>query len=148
MFKSILIATDGSDLSDKALVDTLALAGRLGAKATVLTVTRPYSVMEGYRQHVSDITAAMELHKVHALGHAEQVLGKAKAAAYAAGVSCELVQVEHEHPWEAIIEAARERGCDMIAMASHGRSGMQALLVGSETQKVLTHSKIPVLVYR
>ncbi len=148
MFKSILIATDGSELSDKAVRDTLALARTVGAKTTAVTVMTPYSVMEGYRQHVSDITAAMELHKVQAMGHAGQVLHKVEQAAQAAGVVCDLVRVEHERPWEAIIEAARARGCDLIAMASHGRSGMQALLVGSETQKVLTHSKTPVLVYR
>ncbi len=148
MFKSILIATDGSELSEKAVSETLALARSTGARATAVTVVAPYSVMDGYRHQVADISAAMELHKVRNHDHAEQVLGKVRSAALAQGVDCNLVQVEHTHPWQGIIETAAARGCDLIAMASHGRSGMQALLVGSETQKVLTHSKVPVLVYR
>ncbi|MYM76282.1 universal stress protein, partial [Duganella sp. FT134W] len=73
---------------------------------------------------------------------------QARAAAQAEGVACDTLVVEHELPYRAILEAARERGCDLVAMASHGRSGLQALLIGSETHKVLTHSPLPVLVFR
>jgi nucleotide-binding universal stress UspA family protein len=67
-------------------------------------------------------------------------------AANAAGVACETVQVEHDHPYQAIIATAKDKGCDIIVMASHGRSGLSAILLGSVTNKVLTHTNIPVLV--
>ena len=75
-------------------------------------------------------------------------LKAAKDAATAAGVACEVVQVEHEHPYETVIDTARKRGCDAIVMASHGRRGVSAVVLGSETVKVLTHSNIPVVVVR
>ena len=78
--------------------------------------------------------------------HATSVLNHAAAAAKLAGVSCETIQVEHEHPYQAIIAAAKDKGCDLIIMASHGRSGLSAMLLGSVTNKVLTHTKTPVLV--
>jgi len=80
--------------------------------------------------------------------HAEKTLGAVAAAAQAAGVACETVQVEHEHPYRAIIHTADSKGCDLIVMASHGRHGVSAIVLGSETVKVLTHCKIPVLVHR
>jgi nucleotide-binding universal stress UspA family protein len=78
--------------------------------------------------------------------HAEKILGA--VAMQAAGVECETIQVEHEHPYQAIIDTADSKGCDLIVMASHGRRGISAIVLGSETVKVLTHCKIPVLVYR
>ena len=75
-------------------------------------------------------------------------LARVQEAAAAAGVACEVVHVEHEHPYEAIIDVAKTKGCDLIVMASHGRRGISAMVLGSETLKVLTHSTIPVLVYR
>jgi nucleotide-binding universal stress UspA family protein len=80
--------------------------------------------------------------------HAEKTLGAVAHAAQAVGVACETAQVEHEHPYRAIIDTAASRGCDLIVMASHGRRGISAIVLGSETVKVLTHSKIPVLVHR
>jgi nucleotide-binding universal stress UspA family protein len=79
---------------------------------------------------------------------AAQRLDKVKEAAEAAGVDCEVVHVEHAHPYNAIIDIAKAKGCDLIVMASHGRRGVSAIVLGSETVKVLTHSTIPVLVYR
>ena len=79
---------------------------------------------------------------------AEKTLGAVARAARAAGVACETVQIEHEHPYQAIIDIAGSKGCDLIVMASHGRHGITAIILGSETVKVLTHSKIPVLVHR
>ena len=79
---------------------------------------------------------------------AGQYLDVAKSIAAAAGVSCDLVHVEHEQPYQAIIDTAQNRGCDAIHMASHGRRGLSAILLGSETLKVLTHSTIPVIVCR
>jgi nucleotide-binding universal stress UspA family protein len=80
--------------------------------------------------------------------HAEKALGAIAREAQTAGVACETVRVEHEHPYQAIIETAESKGCDLIVMASHGRHGISAIVLGSETVKVLTHSKIPVLVHR
>jgi nucleotide-binding universal stress UspA family protein len=87
-------------------------------------------------------------YKKHSEVHAEKVLGTVSATAKSAGVECETLHTEHEHVYQAIIEAAGYRGCDLIVMASHGRRGVAAVVLGSETVKVLTHSKIPVLVYR
>jgi nucleotide-binding universal stress UspA family protein len=80
--------------------------------------------------------------------HAEKTLGAVAQVARAAGVACETLQLEHEHPYRAIIDTAGAKGCDLIVMASHGRHGIAAIVLGSETVKVLTHSKIPVLVHR
>ena len=80
--------------------------------------------------------------------HAEKILAAVSHSAQAAGVACEMVQVEHEHPYQAIIDTGGSKGCDLIVMASHGRHGISAIVLGSETLKVLTHSKIPVLVHR
>ena len=78
--------------------------------------------------------------------HAGQVLGDVADAAKKAGVACDTVQIEHDHPYEAIIKTANDKGCDAIVMASHGRSGISAVLLGSVTNKVLTHTAIPVVV--
>jgi nucleotide-binding universal stress UspA family protein len=87
-------------------------------------------------------------YKKHAEAHAEKVLGIVAAAAKSAGVACDTLHAEHEQVYQAIIEAATARKCDLIVMASHGHRGVSAVVLGSETVKVLTHSKIPVLVYR
>jgi len=87
-------------------------------------------------------------YKKHATAQAEKVLDTVSAAAKLAGVACETLHVEHEQVYQGIIDAASARGCDLIVMASHGRRGVSAVVLGSETVKVLTHSKIPVLVYR
>jgi nucleotide-binding universal stress UspA family protein len=79
--------------------------------------------------------------------HARKTLGAVADAANAAGVACETIHIEHEHPYRAIIDTAESKGCDLIVMASHGRSGLSAVVLGSVTVKVLTHCKIPVLVY-
>ena len=79
-----------------------------------------------------------------AAGRVKQVMEAAKAG----GVACEGATVEAMHPWEAILDAAKQKNCDVIVMASHGRKGVAALLIGSETNKVLTHSPLPVLVVR
>jgi nucleotide-binding universal stress UspA family protein len=87
-------------------------------------------------------------YKKRMVEQAAKILGAAADAAKAAGIACDTVDVEHEHPYQAIIDTAISRDCDLIEMASHGRRGLSAILIGSETLKVLTHSKIPVLVHR
>jgi nucleotide-binding universal stress UspA family protein len=145
MYTNILIPTDGSELAGKAVQDGIALAKRINAKATVLTVLLPFHMFTTDTQMLEDTPAQ---YKARMQKHAEKALGAVARAAQAAGVACETVQVEHEHPYQAIIDTARSKGCDLIVMASHGRHGISAIVLGSETVKVLTHSKIPVLVHR
>jgi len=145
MYANILIPTDGSELAGKAVQHGVDLAKRIGAKVIVLTVLPPFHVFTTNTQMVEDTPAR---YKARMQEHAEKVLSAVARIAQAAGVACEMVHIEHEHPYQAIIDTAKSKGCDLIVMASHGRHGISAIVLGSETVKVLTHSKIPVLVYR
>jgi len=141
MYKHILIPTDGSDLSEKAIEHGIALAKALGARVTTLTVSDPF--------YVSAFDAHMvEQYKKHVAALAAKHLDVARNAASASGVACELLRVEHACPYQAIVDTAKGRKCDVIVMASHGRQGVSAIVLGSETVKVLTHSTIPVIVVR
>jgi nucleotide-binding universal stress UspA family protein len=145
MYTNILIPTDGSELAQKAVQHGIALAKRIGAKTIMLTVLPPFHMFTTDTQMIEDTPAQ---YKARMQQHADKILGAAAHAAQAAGVACETVHVEHEHPYQSIIDTAKSRGCDLIVMASHGRRGIAAIVLGSETVKVLTHSKIPVLVHR
>ena len=145
MFKNILIATDGSDLAAKAVEEGIRFAKEIGAKITAVTVTEPFHVLS---LAPSELEYTPIEYKKHAEAQAEKVLSTVSAAAQSADVICETLHIEHEHIYQAIIDAASARKCDLIVMASHGRRGVSAVVLGSETVKVLTHSKIPVLVYR
>ena len=145
MFKNILIPTDGSDLANAAVDQGVLFAKEIGAKITAMTVTEPFHLLS---VAPSQLEYTPIEYKKHAEASAAKVLGIVLAAAKSAGVSCETLHVEHEHVYQAIIDAASARRCDLILMASHGRRGVSAVVLGSETVKVLTHSKIPVLVYR
>jgi nucleotide-binding universal stress UspA family protein len=144
MYTNILIATDGSELAGNAVQHGIDLAMRIGAKVTVLTVSPPFHVFTTDTQMIED-TAAQYQARMNQ--YADKILSSVAHLAQAAGVVCETVHVEHEHPYQAIIDTAASRGCDLIVMASHGRRGISAIVLGSETVKVLTHSKIPVLVH-
>jgi nucleotide-binding universal stress UspA family protein len=145
MYTNILIPTDGSELSMKAVLHGLALAKRIGSGTTAVTVLPPFHTLTTDSQMIEDTPSE---YKIRMQAHAEKALGAVTDAAQAAGVACETVQVEHEHPYQAIIDTAESKGCDLIVMASHGRHGLAAIVIGSETVKVLTHCKIPVLVHR
>ena len=145
MYTNILIPTDGSELAGKAVQHGIALAKRIGAKITVLTVLPPSHALTTDTQMLEDTPTS---YQARIQEHAEKTLGAVARAAQAAGVPCEMVHVEQEHPYQAIIDTAKSKGCDLIVMASHGRHGISAIVLGSETVKVLTHSKIPVLVHR
>jgi nucleotide-binding universal stress UspA family protein len=145
LFKNILVASDGSDLAAKAVEQGTLFAKETGAKITAVTVTEPFHVLS---LAPSELEYTPIEYKKYAEAHAEKVLGIVSATAKSAGVVCETLHVEHEHIYQAIIDAASARRCDLIVMASHGRRGVSAVVLGSETVKVLTHSKIPVLVYR
>jgi nucleotide-binding universal stress UspA family protein len=144
MFKKILLPTDGSELSAKAVQGALKMASQLGASVVGLTVVEPYSysTLSEYRPETLE---AFEARNAQA---AEQRLAPLVQAAKDAKVPCETEMVKSFSPYEAIIDTAKKYGCDVIFMASHGRRGLSAVLLGSETQKVLTHSTIPILVYR
>ncbi len=145
MYKNILIPTDGSELSDRAVHYGIALAKENGAKITVLTATAPFRIFTLEMQMVDD---TLDQYKTRMQDYALKILGAVADTAKAAGVACDTVHTEHEHPYQAIIDTAKLKGCDLTVMASHGRRGISAIVLGSETVKVLTHSKIPVLVYR
>ncbi len=145
MFKHVLLPTDGSELSDRAVENGVALARALGARITVLYSTRPYHVLAADSAMLTD---TKERYIADAEATARKVLKRVEDVARVAEVRCETVHVFNEHPYQAIIGTAQARDCDAILMASHGRSGVSALLLGSETQKVLTHCKIPMVVWR
>ena len=146
MYRHILIATDGSALAEKAVSHGLSLAKSVGAKIIALTVETPFNVYDVPASRVRQMSEAFAQHAEQARRHAAGVLDRITDAANASGVPCETVQVEHDHPYQAIIATAKDKGCDLIVMASHGRSGISAILLGSVTNKVLTHTSIPVLV--
>jgi nucleotide-binding universal stress UspA family protein len=150
MFKHILLPTDGSKLSDKAVKQAIKTAQALGAKITAIHVMPNYARYVSERYNVSAALAAPVKRKYieEAAALSEEILDQVCAAGTAAGVECARVSVTCDSPYEAIIKQAAKSGCDVIMMASHGRKGLQSLLLGSETQKVLVHSKIPVLVCR
>lgn len=149
MFKHILVPTDGSPLSMKAIKMAAELAGGMNARITALHVIPPYSpppvgdALVSYPGMFSP-----EEYKKSTEKHAQKMLDKVKEAADAAKVKCDTAMETGEEPWDAIVKAALGRKCDLIVMASHGRRGLAGVLLGSETTKVLTHSKTPVLVCR
>lgn len=145
MFQHILVPTDGSLLSASVIDRVLDFARESGAKVTVVTVVEPVDFLYATPVDLADTQAAL---RQHGMEQAARFLAEAERRAKALGVQCNVVQVENAHPFRAIIDTAKKAGCDLIAMASHGRRGVSALVVGSETNKVLTHSSIPVLVYR
>ena len=145
MYKHILIATDGSELAHKAVVQGFGLAKVVGAKVTVVTVTEPWTaVVPGEMGMAFPVDDYEKGAKENAAG----ILGAIKGEAAKAGVACETMHVADQYPAEGIIGAAKSQGCDLIVMASHGRRGISRLLIGSQTNQVVVHSEVPVLVVR
>lgn len=147
MFKHILIPSDGSQLSEEAVRRGIDLAKSVGARVTGFTAIPEYP-RAAYTRWESPDSVNPERHRLHWQDHAKAVLRFIEDSARTQGVPCGTVYESCADPYLGIIGAAEAHGCDLIFMASHGRRGMEALLIGSETQKVLTHTKIPVLVYR
>jgi nucleotide-binding universal stress UspA family protein len=145
MFKHILIPTDGSDLSRKALLYAVQIAKESKAKVTALTVRPPYVIGS---MDMIGVVGGQDEFEAETQRYAEYALTQAKMAGEAASVPVETIQDVADQPYRAIIECANANGCDLIVMASHGRRGVSAMILGSETSKVLTHSHIPVLVFR
>lgn len=147
MFKHILVPTDGSQLSSDTANRAIAFARETGAKVTFFFAKPDYPVAFYGEGALIDPTTPDKFAEM-AEQQAKEILTANESAAKAAGVVSEGVSAVSDIPYEAIIAAAEQAGADLIFMASHGRRGISGLLLGSETQKVLTHSKIPVLVYR
>jgi nucleotide-binding universal stress UspA family protein len=145
MFKHILLPTDGSPLSEAAVKKGMQFAKSIGARVTGFYVTDPFHVSATSTEMPSGSKAQYEQ---DSRAHGRKSLSVIFAAAKENGVTCDCVSETSPQPYAAIVEAAEKRGCDLIMMASHGRRGIQAVLIGSETAKVLTHTKIPVLVLR
>ena len=147
MYKHILIPTDGSDLSRTAAMNGVKLARALGARVTAFFAA-PAPTPLIYEGLLPVGYATLEEHAELIEKTAAKYLGVVERACAKAEVPCRSVHETNEYPAEAIMEAARKYKCDLIHMASHGRRGLTGVLLGSQTQKVLTQSKIPVLVYR
>ncbi|MGE5115561.1 MAG: universal stress protein [Betaproteobacteria bacterium] len=144
MFQRILVPTDGTDITAKAVDTAIGMAKVMGSKLYTLSVKEPfpYSAISEMQptppQEFYDAQERIAAARVQAV----------RDACSAAGLGCDAMTVEALHPWEAIIDCAKEQGCDLIVMASHGRRGVSALLLGSETQRVLIHTTTPVLIVR
>jgi nucleotide-binding universal stress UspA family protein len=147
MFKHLLVPTDGSPLSYDTAKRAVNFARETGAKITFFFAEPDYPVAFYGEGALIDPTTPEKFAEI-AERQAQEVLGRVKALANEAGVECASAAQVSDVPYQAIIDAANNAGCDLIFMASHGRRGISGLLLGSETQKVLTHSTIPVLVYR
>ena len=145
MFEHILVATDGSERSERAIRLAVGLARSTGAKLTALTSTWP---VPPFQLEGSGAFIPNDELEQNARQWAARCLASASDAARSAGVSCNAVHLRHGYPHEAIVKTAEEEACDLIVMASHGRSGDAAVPLASETQKVLACAKVPVLVCR
>jgi nucleotide-binding universal stress UspA family protein len=145
MYKQILLPTDGSELSERAVLAGVSFAKEVGASVVGVTA------LPDFRTFTADaelLEATEDEYLASSEERGSKILSTVTNAANAAGVPCATLLLRSDQPYEAIIRTARERQCDLIVMASHGRHGVAGMLLGSETQKVLVHSSIPVLVYR
>lgn len=147
MFKHILVPTDGSALSTDTVKRALTFAKEAGAKVTFFYAKPDYPIALYGEGALIDPTTPEKFAEM-ADKQSKDILSACEQLGAIEGVTCDSVSLTSDVPWEAIIAAATNAGCDLIFMASHGRRGLSGLVLGSETQRVLTHSKIPVLVYR
>ena len=144
MYTCILVPTDGSDITAKAVDTTIALAKSIGAQVYTISAKEPFPYSAISEMQPTPPQEFFDAQERIASQRVQVVVAKCVAA----GVPCQSHTIEALHPWEAIIDHAKRMECDLVVMASHGRRGVSALLLGSETQKVLTHSKVPVLIVR
>ena len=144
MYKHILLPTDGSELSKAAMKHGIALAKAIGAKVTALVVSTPLNSLV---VDPSVVSSALDQYKALVATQTAKYLDNIKNNAAKAGVDCSTLCIEHDKPYQAIVDTAKKHRCDLVVMASHGLRGVSAIL-GSETLKVLTHSSVPILVYR
>ena len=145
MYRNVLIATDGSELAEHAVSHALGLAKTLGAKVTVVTVTDIFPTgQHSLLPRPDDI----DRYEAHAAEASRQILDRVSETARNMGIACTATHVADEFPAQGILKACREHGCDLIVMATHGRRGLDKLLLGSQATKVMTLSTVPVLICR
>jgi nucleotide-binding universal stress UspA family protein len=145
MYKHLLAATDGSELGNKGVDQALGLAKTLGAHITIATVTEPWTAFVSGEMSFG---FPIDEYDKNVAANAEQILATAGAAAKKAGVVCETVHIKDQFPAEGLIGAAKQSGCDLIVLASHGRRGLSRLMLGSQAHRVVTLSTLPVLICR
>jgi nucleotide-binding universal stress UspA family protein len=145
MFKHLLLPTDGSTLSEQAAFQGVEFARQIGARVTALHVQPLFHVLTYRSESLEDTRDA---YARDTQLHARKYLDVIVRMAAEARVACDVLSEVSDHPHEVIVQTADKLGCDLILMASHGRRGMAGLLLGSETQRVLTHAKVPVMVWR
>ena len=150
MYKNILVPTDGSKLSGKAVAEAIKLAMTCRARITVMHVISDFkkAMSETYAVPAAMAAPVQKKFQDEAAVRSKKILDSACAEANVAAITCTGVSVVSDSPYDAIIKQTAKSKCDVIVMASHGRKGLQGFLLGSETTKVLCHSKIPVLVVR
>lgn len=148
MYQHVLIATDGSQTSDKAVDHGLRLAKALGAKVTALTTTEQWSAYAIAAEIEAGASGAIGDYEDAAAAAARKILDTVKASAAGVGVDCEGVHVADRQPAESIVQTASKLGCDLIVMGTHGRRGVDRLLLGSQAVETMTYATIPVLVVR
>lgn len=144
MYKHILLPTDGSELSKAAMKHGVALARTINAKVTALVVSTP---LHSLVVDPGAVSKALDQYKALVAAQTAKYLENVREDAERSGVSCNALCIEHDKPYEAIVDTAKKFNCDLVVMASHGLRGVSAIL-GSETLKVLTHSSVPILVFR
>jgi nucleotide-binding universal stress UspA family protein len=145
MYAHILIATDGSELAEKAVEQGLALTKMLNSKATAITVTEPWTAAVSGEWAVA---FPVEEYEKAAATNAQRILDRVRETAKRVGVACQTVHVKDQFAAEGIVEEAKARGCDLIVMSSHGRRGLAKFVLGSQATRVLTHSDVPMLICR
>lgn len=145
MYKHLLIATDGSEISQKAVDQGLGLAKALGARATVVTVSEPITSLGANEAMVS---FPIEEYDRNVTAAANAILSGVSETARRIGAACSTLHVKDRYPAEGIVETAERLGADLIVMASHGRRGISRMLLGSQANRVVTHSSVPVLICR
>ncbi len=145
MYKHILIASDGSELAARAVDQGLTLAKLLGAKVTAVTVTEPWTAAVSGEWAVA---FPVEEYEKAAAANADKILKQVSETAARIGVACETVHIKDQFAAEGIVEEAKTRSCDLIVMGSHGRRGIAKFVLGSQANRVLTHSTVPMLIVR
>lgn len=148
MYRNILIATDGSDLADRAVQHGLSLVKEINAKTTIVTVTENWSITDIAALTEPGENDAIQRFEEFQASEAKKILTEAESRANGVGVACETIHVRDRHPAEGIIKTANSKNVDLIVMASHGRRGIKKLLLGSVANEVVSRASVPVLIYR
>ena len=145
MYKHILIATDGSEIAHRAISHGIELAKKTGAKLSAVTVTEPYEALMEIEAPVMMLQADYDK---RCAAFALKIISVATSAAEAVGMKCNAIHQQNRWPYKGIIKAAEKVSADLVVIGSHGRTGIQGLILGSQTSKLLTHAKVPTLVIR